>query len=663
MDASESKRRGAAPAGALPLPGACVSARKRAGRGSRRHDPSSLGPEAASVESPTAGGYLVLPMLKTPRLTRTTSAAPWPGALSLAALLAAGCGDDTTTETAAPTTTSSGVVTTSSGSTVDTTADASASSSDSPPTGETTATTTPVDVTSGPGDTGTGPGTSTNTDTTTAGATTDTTGTTGPEGTDTGATSGSSGELGETAGSGETGGNDTDDAYDGELCGNLGTGPLALGSLSLAVQFAPSNGGPNAFAGWVTTTKEIRAAVYDIDAGSWSDPVTLQTDYASEAPRAAVDGQGNAVLAYVMKLPQWHVVVQHYDAVAETWKLLELPGDFVKLRIGGLTVSPGGHAVLSVYDNVGPNQDTRPVAWFYDPVAEAWSDPTVYPVVQTLFTDETLRWAQDPATGDAALTLNSDDILLQHHDAATDTLTSTVVNLVTHVHQVGSIGGGEFIAMSDTSALNAYGQILAFHYDGVDWQPPEDLGASYGVAPVRIVGTTDGRAVGSWSDAKGGAHARMFDHDEGWAELLTAKDTNAMAQSAFNDHRVALDGDGFRIVLSSYGLGAKIRTFSRRYDGLGWDALVELDPQQPLPYSRVKQVVGLGDDRARALWTRDEENTVPIHVYACHTPMAGWSAPTTLPQRVVRFEDRPDGAALVMTAELGNPRAEYFAPN
>lgn len=442
------------------------------------------------------------------------------------------------------------------------------------------------------------------------------------------------------------------DPYDGVWCGTASTGALALGSYRAPASFAPSNGGPRAFAGVVTAGGQIQAVSYDVAAASWSDPVTLQEGYvafsAADGPLGAVDGEGNAILAYPVDA---QMVVQRYDGARETWTRTDLPGDFEYLALAGISMTPGGHAVL-----VGED-DHRPSAWLLDPVTGEWSAPIDFASIGPL------AWAQDPASGDAVLAIDDDltALRLQHYEAATGTMTETVVDLPGYVHQAVSIGGGEFVLLSGNGFSGENGEIRAHHFDGATWQPPQSLGSGYSLAPVRIVGSADGRAVASWNDARWGTYARTFERGAGWGELLTA---NASTGSfdGWADHRVVLDDDGFLAVWSTFGASGGISTQARRHDGAAWDAALGLDPMQPTQNTRIKQLHSLGANRARAVWGRDNDGGSTSWVYACHTPVSGWSAPTTVAGGVVRIEARPGGDVLVMTVNgASEASVEYFA--
>lgn len=581
----------------------------------------------------------------------------------LTVIFAASCGDDgATPEGTTQATTGDSTATAAPDPTLDTTVDPPTSSTD-----ETTATTSPVDVTTGPDDTSTSTTADTDTTDTTVTPETDTN---TNAGTDTETTTTGDTEDSETDTDTDTEGVDPNDPYGGVLCGNVGTGPLGLGSLASYVAFAPPNGAPELFTGWVTETDEIRVVIYDIASATWGEPLTLQTGYhaasVADAPVGAVDGEGNAIVAYVMKAPQ-RLVVQRYDAAAKTWTASELGGPFVHLRVGGLTMTPGGHAVLSAYDMVGPVQVNQPSVWFYDPVGAAWSEPTTYAPVNNLFSRNSVLWDQDPATGDAALAHvpDTDKLVLQHHTAATDMLTQTVVDLSGYLNQVASIGDGEFLVMSDQSVLHQFGDIHATHFDGVDWRPTETIGNGFSVAPGRLSGGTDGRAVASWSDGQYGHYARMFDHQDGWAELQTLNPSNPMASPAWGDHRLVRDGDGFFAAYSLVFQVDETRTYARKYDGGMVEAAALLDPQNPNDFSRVYRLTSLGPDRARALWYRHNQNTAQTYTYACHAPMSGWSAPVPLTDFLLwRYEEYPGGAVLLMGMDKGgvNPRVEFFAP-
>ena len=124
-----------------------------------------------------------------------------------------------------------------------------------------------------------------------------------------------------------------------------------------------------------------------------------------------------------------------------------------------------------------------------------------------------------------------------------------------------------------------------------------------------------------------------------------------------------LDDEGFTIVWSTFGGGPGIRTYARRYEAGAWEAPVELDPQQPSSYSRIGSLEPLGVDRLRALWGRDDGMSTEQRLYACHTPVSGWSAATLIPDQFLwRFEPYPGGDLLVMAVDAtGKTLVEYFA--
>ena len=478
-------------------------------------------------------------------------------------------------------------------------------------------------------------------------------GTTSPAGESTGrppSTSSSDDDSSET-------GMEPPDAYDGDWCGTISAGSLDVGPISARVRFAPSNGGPSAFAGWVTAGGDLQVAIYDLASASWGDPVTIQTGYPAfaldDGPLAAVDEQGNAIFAYPMQEPEPHMVVQRYDAAAGTWAQVELTGSFEYPWLESISMTPAGHAALVVKDgNFGPK-----AAWFLDAATGQWSEPSIHPEAILL------PVAQDPETGDAALGYDTDlgVLTLQHRVAATGMLTDTEVDLPAYAQGVASIGDGEFVLLSRVGGFQENGQIHAHYFDGSEWQPHETIGTGYDLGPVRILGSADGRAVASWNDSQRGAYARVFDPETGWGDLLTANPPSGSG-GEWADHRVALDDEGLFTVWSSFGAFSGIRTWARRFEGATADAPFELDPAQPAPNSRIKLLTTLGVARARALWGLDEEGGSTSNAYACHTPVSGWSAPTPVPGYLLRVEDRPGGDLVVMTADAAlATRVEYFA--
>ncbi len=582
--------------------------------------------------------------------------------VALTALAVASCSDDVTMEVATDAVTGTDAMTTAPEPTSDPTLDAPTTVGSDPTTGpgDATGTTAPVDMTTDPDATTT----TTTTDTSATG--TDTTDTTAAEGSDTSTGTTSSLDTdGTSTSTGEPVETDTDSDDPGVWCGATSTGALALEPFHLAVGFAPSNGGPYAFAGWVSKTDEVRVARYDIAAATWGEPTTLQTGYgynqlAGQTLRAAVDGEGNAILAYVLRATQ-RVVVQHYDVVTDTWTPLELPGSFVDLRLGKLSMTPNGHAVLSVQDTVGPGYVNELLVWFYDPVTSLWSEPATYPKFSGT-PNNLVRWAQDPETGDAALAIQffgTNNLLLQHHDTATDVLTSIELDTPAIPEEMASIGAGEFTLVSSTSDFKKYGVVYGHHFDGVGWLPPEPLGEGVGLKPVSIVGGADGRAVASWNDNQRGTYARTFDHEDGWGDLLTASPTDPMSSTWASDNRVALDGDGFLIVYSISPGNYSLHTYARKYDGSDLDAPIDLDPEQPGYFTRINRLTVLGPDRARAVWSRYSDGKDHGWAYACLDPMTGWSPATALPSVPWRIETRPGGDVLVMTSTT----LEYFAAN
>lgn len=460
------------------------------------------------------------------------------------------------------------------------------------------------------------------------------------------------------ADSSESGTEPEPDPYDGEWCGTASTGPLGLGDIAMAVRFARSNGGPLAFAGWVTPSNAIQVATYEISTASWSEPVTLFEGYSwlagDDAPLAAVDAEGNAIVAHPVDVPEAHMVVHRYDAATATWTRVDLSGTFGDPKPESLSMTPSGHATLVIKEGYD-----YPAAWFLDPASGQWSEPTSYPDAYAV------AWAQDPETGDVALAAGraSGVLSLQHHDAATGVLSTTDVELDASAHDGAAIGNGEFILLSNTSFFGESGEIYAHHFDGGEWQPAEAIGSGYDLRPVRIASNHDGHAVASWNDGWWGTYARTFDRGTGWGEPLTANPSDPSAFNGWADHRVALDDEGFTIVWSTFGDGPGIRTSARRYEAGAWEATFELDPQQVSDASRIGSLESLGVDRLRALWGRDNGGGTEQRLYACHTPVSGWSAATLIADAFVwRLEARPGGDVLLMAEDAtGKARVEYFA--
>jgi hypothetical protein len=457
------------------------------------------------------------------------------------------------------------------------------------------------------------------------------------------------------------------DAYGGDWCGNASTGRLAIGALAVPIAFGGSRQAEHAFVGWVNATEEVQVARYDVAAADWSEPTTLDEGYAAfafdDAPRGGVDEQGNAIVAYVTQDAEPHPRVQHYDAATEVWTVIDLPGTFASPRLGTIVVAPTGHAVLVVYDNVGPVQVTAASTYFYDPATAEWSEPTTGEPVDQLFYEDTMLVSVDRESGDAVLAqgLDSGVIAIQHRDAATGATDLVEIETPAYAHSLASLGAGEHVLVSYIGGFQASSQIYVHHFDGTDWQDEFAVGSGYDVGPIRLT-NGPGRAVVSWNDGQWGTYVREFRSEGGWQELLTANPGDPEGFSAWAGHAVALEDDGMFVAWSTFGSTGGIRTFSRHLGGADWDDAVELDPAQPSDYTRISVLTSLGENRARAVWSRDSEGTYYAIAHACHTPVSRWSDPIEVPGSLYLVDARPGGEVLVMgTDEDGKGYAEYFA--
>lgn len=470
------------------------------------------------------------------------------------------------------------------------------------------------------------------------------------------------------AGTGDSTAGDTEsDAYDGEWCGNASTGRVDIPAYGYEsrFRFGGANDGPAAFVGWVTDGEAIQVAMYDVAAANWGAAETLAENYgiywANDAPAATADDDGNAMVAYVLQDPQPHAVVQRYDAGSGVWSAEDLPGALEAPETGGLMSAASGHAVFIAYDLLDGGLSSQPWLWFYDPVAEAWSDPVA--AGEATYGAEVVA-ALDPESGDAVLLLRTeaDEVLATHRDAATGELTSTTVDTDAYVDAVVALGGGEFLALTSTGAFGEDGDLHALHYTGGVWTAPETIGSGYDLGPNRLVTDAEGRAVASWNDSLWGTFARTFDGGAGWGETLTASATNPAAFASWADHRVALDDEGFTIAYSVFGDGTGIRTWARRYEDGELGMPVELAPDQPT-YSRIALLASLGANRVRAVWTYAGESDYQGAAYACHTPISGWSEPVATNDYVLAVENRVDGEAVVVGAPMagGGAYVDYYA--
>ncbi len=477
---------------------------------------------------------------------------------------------------------------------------------------------------------------------------------------------GDASSSGEGTGESSTTGTE-DDAYGGDWCGNASTGRVDIPAYDYQrrLPFGGRHDGPQAFVGWVTEGDAIQVAIYDVAAATWAEPVTLAEGYeiywANDAPSAAVDGDGNAIVGYVVQDPEPHAVVHRYDAASGSWSTTDLPGVFEAPETGGLTAAASGHAVFVAYDLTNGGIDSQPFAWFYDPTTDAWSESVA--LDEPSYAVE-VDWAQDPESGDAALLLRTeaDDVLALHHDAASGELTTATVDSDAYVDAVVATGSGEFLALVSTGGFQEDGEVHALRYAGGTWSAPETIGSGFEPGPVRLVTDGSGHAVASWNDSLWGTFARPFDGATGWGETITASATNAAALPSWADHRVAMDDEGYTIVWSAFASGTGIRTWAMRVEDGDAGTPVELAPGQPA-YSRIANVTSLGTNRVRAVWTYVDESEYEGFGYACHTPVSGWSDAVDGGDYVLAIENRTSGEAVVLgaTAGVAGAYVDYYA--
>lgn len=488
---------------------------------------------------------------------------------------------------------------------------------------------------------------------------------TGPDPSGTDGTTGDTDDTDDTT-EGSTG-DEPPDAYGGVWCGLTSSDRLTASSASSIVRFGASHGGPRAFAGWVTDGGELQVAAYEVASASWGEPTTLETGISAlfgTGPVGGVDDDGNAFVAYVRAAPEQQVVVQAYDGATDTWTESALTGDFVALRIGAMTMTRDGHAVLSAYDNVGPVQVTSPVVWFRDGATEEWSDANVYAPVDQLFSIDTLLWSYDPDSGDAALALAQDGgtLLLQHHDAETGTLETLERDHPGHTGGLRWIGDDQFVLLTSTGGYEQSTQIFAHHFDGSEWQPTAMLASGYYLTSIRLTARSDGRAVASWQDPQWGTYLVEFQRERGWGDMLTADAPDPGGFDAWSSHTVALDDEGLFVAWSTFQSGSsQIHTWARRLDGDTWGDPVELDPMQGEYHSRIALLQSLGTDRARAIWARDSEISLGGYFWACHTPVGGWSEPQASTDTPLYLSPQPDDGLLMVGLDASNLLfADYF---
>lgn len=451
-------------------------------------------------------------------------------------------------------------------------------------------------------------------------------------------------------------------------CGFVGTGPRVLEDAGYdPLPVRNHLGGPTRLALWYYSSgrdRGLRVAVYDELTSAWSDTVELEVagevGYLAK-PNAAVDADGDALVVTGDVASPAEIRVHRYDASATNWSVSTLPGTLVSARSTEISVDDAGNAVV-VAENEYDLGLHSTMIWFYDVASDTWSEPQEIGPIETFGLG--VSWAQDRASGDAAFFMDvaPDDLELRHHARTTGEWTTQPVDDMAlpsaYPASVVSLGDNRFVAVMASGGFGVNnGQVMAFAYDGANWQPGTSLDSGIDLDRTHVATDRLGRAVITWNAHPTSVRSASYDVASGWApkQVVNVGQTGADYVAPFTH---ALDDDGFTVAWSQYHGDAE-RTYVRHADGDVFGATTEMDPTQPV-FSSISSLQAFAAARARVVWARDEGNANYSGWYYACGDAGEWSAPVAIDLRYPRIESGRDGEFLMIGRQDDVVVAEYF---